>query len=121
MSTNNPNKSTGSDGGLSSLSQQDIDRIAGEAVAAAKTAATTAAAEEVAKRIGDVEMAAAKSAASAAAMAANEAVARQQKASKLKEYGTIAGISLGTFALGTLGMAGYDRFRNRNNQGNHRQ
>jgi hypothetical protein len=114
MSNANPNKSESS---LSSLSQADIDRIAGEAVSAAKIAAKSAAAEEVASRIGDVEMTAAR----AAAAAASEAIARQQKANKMKEYGTIAGISLGTFALGTLGMAGYDKFRNRNNPGNRHQ
>jgi hypothetical protein len=121
MSNTNPSKSTGSEPGLASLSQQDLDRIAGEAVAAAKTAATAAAAEEVAKRMGDVEITAAKAAATAAAAASAEAIARQQKANKLKEYGTIAGISLGTFALGTMGMFGYDKFRNRNNPGNRHQ
>lgn len=57
-------------------------------------------------------------AAAAASKVSNDLHERRRRADRLKEYGTTAAISTVVFVAGTAAVAGYQRYRNNENDNN---
>ncbi len=98
------------------LSKEQVSELLQVVMAGTGTVAATlgrnAAVEFLASARPDMD----KAAEEIANKAVSQALARQQKSSALKVYGTTAAVSAGVFVAGTLAMIGIDRYKHRNDQ-----